>query len=125
LRSGASGTNQVPSLAYVVPHAHDSVGPIGLDRIDANRLVVRKLMPTECERVMGFPEGWTAVDVNGAVMEDSHRYKCIGNSMSVNVMRWIGRRLSRAESHAAGTSWRAAYIRRPARGSLWTAAGSI
>jgi site-specific DNA-cytosine methylase len=41
-------------------------------------------------------------------MDDSHRYKCIGNSMSVNVMRWIGRRLSQAENHAAGTTWWAA-----------------
>ncbi len=49
---------------------------------------------------MGFPEGWTAVDVDGAVMTDNARYKCIGNSMSVNVMRWIGRRLTQAHSRA-------------------------
>jgi DNA (cytosine-5)-methyltransferase 1 len=49
---------------------------------------------------MGFPEGWTAVDINGSVMADNARYKCIGNSMSVNVMRWIGQRLDNAVRQA-------------------------
>jgi DNA (cytosine-5)-methyltransferase 1 len=98
LRSGASGTNQVPSLAYVMPDGHDAPAPVDLDNIDRSRLVVRQLTPTESERLMGFPEDWTAVEVNGAVMKDKDRYKCIGNSMSVNVMRWIGQRLDDANA---------------------------
>ncbi|MBZ9798712.1 DNA cytosine methyltransferase [Mesorhizobium sp. ES1-4] len=94
LRSQASGTNRVPSVAYVAAADHDDGHPFNLETIDWDRLVVRELLPTECERLMGFPEGWTAVDVNGAVMTDNARYKCIGNSMSVNVMRWIGRRMT-------------------------------
>jgi len=97
LRSQPSGSNRVPSVAYVVPDEHNITAPVDLDKIDRDRLVVRQLTPTECERLMGFPEGWTAVDVNGSVMADNNRYKCIGNSMSVNVMRWIGHRLSQAE----------------------------
>lgn len=97
LRSGKSGTNQVPSLAYIIPSDGDHAEERGLEDIDPDRLVVRKLLPHECERLMGFPEGWTNVEINGAPMGDASRGKCIGNSMSVNVMRWIGRRLSLAE----------------------------
>lgn len=50
---------------------------------------VRRLTPLECERLQGFPDGYT--DIPGA--RDSARYKALGNSMAVPVMRWIGRRL--------------------------------
>lgn len=97
LRSGASGTNQVPSLAYVIPSEGDDLRDLQPEDIDRNRLVVRKLLPEECERLMGFPQGWTNVEVNGVAMGDASRYKCIGNSMSVDVVRWIGKRLSQSE----------------------------
>src|SRR5215217_4823712 len=47
---------------------------------------VRRLTPMECERLQGFPDGYT--DVAG--MSDSSRYKALGNSMAVPVMNWIG-----------------------------------
>jgi DNA (cytosine-5)-methyltransferase 1 len=100
LRSGESGTNQVPSIAYVIPTDGEDGTKLRLEDIDPNRLAVRKLLPEECERLMGFPEGWTDVELNGAPMADSARYKCIGNSMSVDIMRWIGRRLDEAEEQA-------------------------
>lgn len=53
-------------------------------------LAVRRLTPTECERLQGFPDGYTALP--GA--SDSARYKALGNSMAVPVMRWLGERLS-------------------------------
>jgi site-specific DNA-cytosine methylase len=49
--------------------------------------VVRRLTPTECERLQGFPEGWTQDQA------DSHRYKQMGNAVTVNVIEWIGARL--------------------------------
>lgn len=59
--------------------------------------VVRRLTPTECERLQGFPDGWTDVPWNGKDhAPDSHRYKACGNSMAVPVMQWIGRRLEAA-----------------------------
>lgn len=61
-----------------MPDEHDAPAPVDLDNIDRSRLVVRQLTPTESERLMGFPEDWTAVEVNGAVMKDKDRYKCIG-----------------------------------------------
>lgn len=60
------------------------------------RYVVRRLTPVECERLQGFPDNWTQVPYRGRSSEecpDGPRYKAIGNSMAVPVMRWIGRRM--------------------------------
>jgi len=54
---------------------------------DAPPAVVRRLTPTECERLQGFPDGWTEGQA------DSHRYKQMGNAVTVNVIGWIGSRL--------------------------------
>lgn len=51
---------------------------------------IRRFSPTECERLMGFPDGWT--DLPGA--KRTNRYKAIGNSWAVPVVRWIGERLA-------------------------------
>ena len=53
-------------------------------------MVVRRLTPVECERLQGFPDGWTDVRRD---TPDGPRYKAIGNSMAVPVMRWIGQRI--------------------------------
>lgn len=63
-----------------------------------DRYVVRKLMPVECERLQGFPDGWTDVVIGGKAPLDTWRYKALGNSMTVDVMRWIGNRLQTAIS---------------------------
>lgn len=52
--------------------------------------IVRRLTPLECERLQGFPDNYT----NVADLSDSARYAAIGNSMTVNVMRWIGKRIN-------------------------------
>jgi DNA (cytosine-5)-methyltransferase 1 len=55
---------------------------------------VRRLTPTECERLQGFPDGYTNIPDRGKPgAPDGPRYKALGNSMAVNVMRWIGRRI--------------------------------
>jgi DNA (cytosine-5)-methyltransferase 1 len=54
---------------------------------------VRRLMPVECERLQGFPDGHTAITVRGKPAADGPRYKAIGNSMAVPVMAWLGRRI--------------------------------
>lgn len=61
---------------------------------------VRKLLPVECERLMGFPDNWTRIAWKGKPEEecpDAPRYKACGNSMCVNVMRWIGMRIELTE----------------------------
>lgn len=58
---------------------------------------VRRLTPTECERLQGFPDGYTAVKFKGKPAADGPRYKALGNSMAVPVMSWIGRRIQMVE----------------------------
>ena len=58
---------------------------------------VRRLTPTECERLMGFPDGWTAVPFRGKPAADGPRYKALGNSWAVNCARWIGWRIAQVE----------------------------
>ena len=54
---------------------------------------VRRLTPVECERLQGFPDGYTDIRPRGKDTPDGPRYKAIGNSMAVPVMRWIGERI--------------------------------
>jgi DNA (cytosine-5)-methyltransferase 1 len=56
-------------------------------------MAVRRLTPTECERLQGFPDGYTDIMPN---TPDGPRYKALGNSMAVPVMRWIGSRIALA-----------------------------
>lgn len=56
---------------------------------------VRRLTPTECERLQGFPDGYTNIPWrNKPESPDGPRYKALGNSMAVPVMRWIGERIN-------------------------------
>ncbi len=58
--------------------------------------VVRRLTPLECERLQGFPDNWTKIPYKGKPAEDcpdTPRYKALGNSMAVPVMRLIGTRI--------------------------------
>lgn len=54
---------------------------------------VRRLTPTECERLQGFPDCHTAITVRGKPAADGPRYKALGNSMAVPVMHWIGKQI--------------------------------
>lgn len=61
---------------------------------DGLKWVVRRLTPVECERLQGFPDGWTDIPYRGKEHPpDTPRYKAIGNSMAVPVMRWLGERI--------------------------------
>ena len=55
----------------------------------ADQWAVRRLTPTECERLMGVPDSFTAITYRGKPAADGPRYKALGNSQAVNVMRWI------------------------------------
>jgi DNA (cytosine-5)-methyltransferase 1 len=59
---------------------------------------VRRLTPRECERLQGFPDDYTLVPHRGKPMADSPRYKALGNSMAVPVMRWIGERIAAVDA---------------------------
>ena len=60
-----------------------------------DRYVIRRLTPLEAERLQGFPDGHTDIPWKGKEhAPDSKRYKAIGNSMCVQVMRWLGERIA-------------------------------
>lgn len=56
-------------------------------------MAVRRLTPTECERLQGFPDDYTQVPFRNKPAADGPRYKALGNSMAVPVMRWIGEQI--------------------------------
>ena len=58
--------------------------------------VIRRLTPLECERLQGFPDGYTKLNDKTT---DSKRYAALGNSMAVPVMKWIGERINLIENH--------------------------
>jgi DNA (cytosine-5)-methyltransferase 1 len=58
-------------------------------------MAVRRLTPTECERLQGFPDGYTNIKDK---CPDGPRYKSLGNSMAVPVMKWIGERIQMVDS---------------------------
>lgn len=91
-KPGKTGTLSACRVEAVV---HQSARPLGL--------VVRKLTPRESERLQGFPDDHTLVPYRKTLAADGPRYKAIGNSIAVPVLRWIGSRLL-AESNSEGVS---------------------
>jgi DNA (cytosine-5)-methyltransferase 1 len=59
-------------------------------------MAVRRLTPTECERLQGFPDGYTNVPFRKKPASDGPRYKALGNSWAVPVVAWIGKRINDA-----------------------------
>jgi site-specific DNA-cytosine methylase len=53
----------------------------------AEETMIRRLTPTECERLQGFPDGWTEGQA------DTHRYKQMGNAVAVPVVSWLVNKL--------------------------------
>ena len=68
----------------------DMAGPTHSGPKVMQNMAVRRLTPVECERLQGFPDNYT----NIPKAADGNRYKAIGNSMAVPVMRWIGERIN-------------------------------
>lgn len=109
LRGAASGTNQVPAVAISANQrgevrerkVHGSLnGSKSGKQFDGIRTAsaVRRLTPRECERLQGFPDDYTLVPFRGKPAADGPRYKALGNSMAVPVMRWIGERIQMVEA---------------------------
>ncbi len=59
---------------------------------------IRRLTPRECERLQGFPDDYTDVPYRNRRAADGPRYKALGNSMAVPVVRWIGERITAVEA---------------------------
>ena len=56
---------------------------------DNARYVVRRFLPVECERLQGFPDGWTASGHNGAPISDTKRYTMLGNTVAVPCVAYV------------------------------------
>ena len=96
-RSGGSGMGvSEEGLMY-----KQTAGDVhGVAYTPSGKPTVRKLLPLECERLMGFPDNHTRIPWNGKSEEecpDAPRYKACGNSMAVNCMMWIGERIQKVE----------------------------
>jgi len=80
--NGGNGNGFSKNIMY-------TLNATGVHGVQTN-MKVRKLTPLECERLQGFPDNYT----NTPTSSDSTRYKALGNSMAVPVMRWIGQRIN-------------------------------
>ena len=69
-----------------------------VDGVMTPQMAVRRLTPRECERLQGFPDDYTLVEYRGKPAADGPRYKALGNSMAVPVMRWIGERITAVDA---------------------------
>ena len=82
---------------------HNTQTPITGDH-EKRDFTVRRLTPRECERLQGFPDDYTDIPYrNKEHAPDGPRYKALGNSMAVPVMRWIGERIRTVEEAAETT----------------------
>ena len=89
---------QCPTVLKNLTHTLDTFSHTNV--INASGKNLRRLTPLECERLQGFPDNYTQIEWNGKPKDqcpDSHRYKAIGNSMAVPVMRWIGERIKKIQ----------------------------
>ena len=104
--------SKTPAVAFGIDHdlnaAKELMGPLirgpqGAPRNSISQnMQVRRLTPTECERLQGFPDNFTQIPWRNKAAEncpDGPRYKAMGNSMAVPVMRWIGERIEMVEAH--------------------------
>ena len=69
-----------------------------IDGVMTPQMAVRRLTPRECERLQGFPDDYTLVEYRGKPAADGPRYRALGNSMAVPVMRWIGQRIAAVDA---------------------------
>ena len=96
-RSGGSGMGVSEEGVMYTQTAGDVHG---VAYTPSGKPTVRKLLPLECERLMGFPDNHTRIPWNGKSEEecpDAPRYKACGNSMAVNCMMWLGERIQKVE----------------------------
>lgn len=96
-RSGGSGMGVSEEGVMYTQTAGDVHG---VAYTPSGKPTVRKLLPLECERLMGFPDNHTRIPWNGKSEDecpDAPRYKACGNSMAVNCMMWLGERIQKVE----------------------------
>lgn len=94
LNSPRHSNDRVYSQEGISPTLNTMQGGNRQPFVEVKDMKIRRLTPTECERLQGFPDGWTQA------VSDSQRYKCLGNAVTVNVVRDIMSRLTNATLQA-------------------------
>jgi len=92
-KKGYAEAGEGDSINFAVPNSKTRRGRVGngvANTLDTacqqgtlEDMKIRRLTPTECERLQGFPSGWTEG------ISDTQRYKCLGNAVTVNVIEAI------------------------------------
>jgi site-specific DNA-cytosine methylase len=92
------GTVLAPSLTTNNPSRSPQASEVTqqINAVYQASMAVRRLTPVECERLQGFPDNYTNIKAN---CPDGPRYKALGNSMAVPVMKWIGQRIADYEKN--------------------------
>jgi len=101
LQSQSNGSTAVPAVAFNAYQRTEGQATWPLGASDGRKvevgvrqnMAVRRLTPRECERLQGFPDDYTLVEYRKKPAADGPRYRALGNSMAVPVMRWIGERI--------------------------------
>ena len=96
---GAAGNAAERSGLNIVENCQPSLRSRANNSV-ATASAVRRLTPRECERLQGFYDDYTLIEYRGKQAADGPRYKALGNSMAVPVMRWILSRIERVNKLA-------------------------
>ncbi len=91
---GKNGQDVGALVPAIVGQAMRALNPTAV----ATQWAVRRLTPLEAERLMGFPDGHTAIPHKGKPAADGPRYKALGNSWAVNVAAWVGQRIMEVDA---------------------------
>lgn len=98
-REGGRRIESQEDLSYAL--TNPGKGGRTQERNVAGNFGVRRLLPVECEKLQGFPPGFTAIKYKGKIAADSLRYRALGNSMAVPVLSWIGQRIKFVDTLAS------------------------
>lgn len=79
---------------YLVVWAQGGNVPMVQDTKSKSNYAVRRLTPIECERLQGWPDGYTDIPLNGKPASDANRYKALGNGMAQPCARFVIRRIA-------------------------------
>ena len=93
---GADARLDLAPTLRAMPHAGSHANAGGQVAVTVGT-GVRRLIPRECERLMGFPDDWTLIPWRGRPAPEGKRYKALGNSMAVPVIGWVLERLMKVD----------------------------
>lgn len=92
-QTGSNGLGVSEDISYTLD------GATGQAVVELSRkTIVRRLTPTECERLQGFPDDWTAHGHDGKAISDSARYRALGNSVAIPCVEYIMAGMAEAAS---------------------------